>query len=56
MHAMEETRKTWVQSLDWKESLEKEMTTDSSILVWEIPWREGLVGYSSIGFLTVGHD
>ena len=40
LHAMEETQEPWVQSLDWKESLEKEATTDSSILAWEIPWRE----------------
>ena len=32
---MEETR---VQSLGQKDPLEKEMTTQSSILVWEIPW------------------
>ena len=29
---------TFVQSLGWKDLLEKEMTTQSSILVWEIPW------------------
>ena len=28
----------WVQSLDWEDPLEKEMTTHSSILTWEIPW------------------
>ena len=33
--AMWETR---VQSLDWEDSLEKGMTTHSSILVWRIPW------------------
>ena len=31
---------TWVQSLGWKDSLEKEMTTHSSILAWRIPWTE----------------
>ena len=30
-------------------SLEKEMTTHSSILAWEIPWTEELVGYSPWG-------
>ena len=35
--AMEETR---VLSLGWKESLEKGMTTHSSILAWRIPWTE----------------
>ena len=35
--AMQETR---IQSLDWKDPLEKEMATHSGILVWEIPWTE----------------
>ena len=35
--AMQETQ---VQSLGWKDPLEKEMTTHSSILAWEIPWTE----------------
>ena len=26
--------------MDWEDSLEKEMTTHSSILAWEIPWAE----------------
>ena len=29
-----------VQSLDWEDSLEKAMTTYSSILAWRIPWTE----------------
>ena len=29
---------TWVQSLDWDDSLEKGKATDSSILAWRIPW------------------
>ena len=31
-------RETWVQSLGWEDSLEKEMATHSRILVWKIPW------------------
>ena len=31
---------TWVQSLGWEDSLEKEMATYSSILAWETPWTE----------------
>ena len=31
---------TWVQSLGMKDPLEKEMGTHSSILAWEIPWKE----------------
>ena len=30
-------RETQVQALDWEDPLEKEMTTHSSILAWEIP-------------------
>ena len=28
---------TWVRSLGWKDPLEKEMATHSSILAWRIP-------------------
>ena len=38
---MQETR---VPSLGREEPLEKEMVTYSSILAWEIPWREELGG------------
>jgi len=31
-------RETWVQSLDWVDSLEKGKATHSSILDWRIPW------------------
>ena len=31
---------TWVQSLHWKDPLEKEMATHSSTLAWKIPWTE----------------
>ena len=30
-------QETWVQSLDWKDPLKKEMATHSSILAWRIP-------------------
>ena len=33
-------QETWVQSLGQEDSLEKEMTTHSSILDWEISWAE----------------
>ena len=29
---------TWVQSLGWKDPLEKKKATHSSILAWRIPW------------------
>ena len=34
-------QKTQVQSLGEEDTLEKGITTHSSILVWEIPWTEG---------------
>ena len=49
--AMQETQ---VQSLGWEDTLEKEMSTYSSILAWKIP-QKSLVGYSPYG-LRVGHD
>ena len=30
----------WVSSLGQEDFLEKEMITPSSVLAWEIPWRE----------------
>ena len=33
-------QETWVQSLGWKDPLEKETDTHSSILAWRIPWTE----------------
>ena len=42
-------QETWVQSLGWEESLEKEMTTHSDILVWSIPWTEEPGGLQSMG-------
>ena len=44
--AMQETR---VQSLDQEDPLEKGMATHSSILAWEIPWREESGRLQSMG-------
>ena len=33
-------QETWVPSLGGEDPLEKEMTIQSSILAWEIPWTE----------------
>ena len=38
-----------VLSLGWEDPLEKEMTTHSSILAWEIPWTEEQGGLQSTG-------
>ena len=42
-------REAQVRSLGWEDLLEKGMATQSSILAWEIPWTEGLAGYSPRG-------
>ena len=39
---------TWDQSLSRKGSLEKETTTHSSVLAWEIPWTEEPGGLQSM--------
>ena len=38
--AVQEMQKTQVQSLDWEDTLEEEITNHSSILAWKIPWTE----------------
>ena len=46
---MQKTQEMWVQSLGWRDPLEKEMATCSSILAWEIPWTEESGGPQSMG-------
>ena len=43
-----------VQSLGQEDPLEKEMTTHSSILVWEIPGTEESSGLQSVGLQESG--
>ena len=42
-------RETWLPFLGWKDPLEEEMATYSSILAWEMPWVEELGGLKSMG-------
>ena len=42
-------QETWVQSLGWEDTLEKEMATHSSILARKSHGRRSLVGYSPQG-------
>ena len=42
--------------LGLEDPLEKEMATHSSILAWEIPWREEPGGQQSMGLRRVRHD
>ena len=46
---MQETQEMRVRSLGQDDPLEEEMATDSSILVWEIPWTEEPGGLQSTG-------
>ena len=47
---------TWVQSLGWKDPLEKEMATHSSTVAWEVPWTEEPGRLHSTGLQRVGQD
>ena len=47
---------TWVRSLGWEDSLEKEIATHSSILAWRIPWAEEPGGLQSVGSQRGGRD
>ena len=49
-------RETWVRSLGWEDSLEKELAPHSSTLAWKIPWTEKPGRLQSVGSLRVGHD
>jgi len=43
-------QETWVQSLGWKDTLEKGTATHSSILAWRIPMNNGAWQLQSMGF------
>ena len=45
-----------VRSLGWEDPLEKEMTTHSNVLTWEIPWTEELGGLQPMESQRVKHD
>ena len=49
-------QETQVLSLSWKDALEYEMATYSSILAWRIPLTEEPGGLQSMGLQRVGHD
>ena len=49
-------RETWVWSLGWEDTLEKEMASHSSILAWKIPQREEPGRLQSMELKTVEHD
>ena len=45
-----------VQPLSWEDPLEESTATQSSILVWRIPWTEESGELRSTGSQRVGHD
>ena len=49
-------QETWVQSLGWKDPLEEDMATHSTILAWEFPWTEEPGGLQSMGSQRVGYS
>ena len=49
-------QETWVRSLGWEDTLEKEMATHSSTLAWKIPWTEKLGRLQFLGSQRVRHD
>ena len=53
LSAMQET---WVRSLGWEDSLEKEKAAHSSTLTWKIPWTVEPGRLLSMGLQRVGHD
>ena len=53
---MQEMQEMRVGSLGWEDSLEQEMATHSSILVWRIPWTEEPIELQSMGSQRVRHN
>ena len=49
-------QETLLQSLGLRDPLEKEMTTHTSILAWEIPWTEEPGGLQSMRSPRVRHN
>ena len=49
-------QETQVQSLGWEDPLEKEMSTHSCVLAWEMPWTEEPGEYSPWGRKRVRYN
>ena len=49
-------RETWVQSLGWKDPLEEDMATHSSVLPGKISWTEEPGGLWSVGLQRARQD
>ena len=46
----------WVQSLGWEDPLETEIATHSSILTWEIPWREDCKEFKTVNLKEINPE
>ena len=53
---IQETKETWVRSLDQKNPLEEKLATHFSSLAWEIPRTEKPEGLQHIMLERVEHD
>ena len=49
-------QETWVRSLGWEDSLQKEMATHSSIVAWKIPWTQEPGMQQTMGSSRAGHN
>ena len=49
-------KKTWIRTLGGEDPPEKEMTTHSIILAWEIQWTEEPSGLQSMGSQRVRYN
>ena len=49
-------QETQVQSLGWEDPLEEEMAAHSSVLAWQISWREEPGGLQSIELKRIEHN
>ena len=56
MQETQEMQETHVRSLGREDPLEEEMTTQSSILAWRIPWTEEPVRLQPMELQRVGHN
>ena len=49
-------QETWVQTLSWEDTWEKETATHSSVLAWRIPWTEEPGGLQFMELKRGGHN
>ena len=47
--AVQETQEMWIRILGGEDLREEEMSTHSSVLLWEAPWTEEPGGLQSVG-------